>query len=204
MNHNVVPEIIGNFSTHNKEMMFVLYMPVSLAKTYETIIPKHLEAYEDLVARAYGNFGDSWSHNVYLTVKRLWVEPGNLGGRLGWHTDGWGTEDINYVWCDTDPTEFCVQNFELSDDHLLSMAQMEKQARPENITRFDPGAILKIDARHVHRCPPMPKAGYRTFARVSFSKDRYDLVGNTRNYDLDYSWPMYHRGEVRNDTSKRK
>lgn len=47
------------------------------------------------------------------------------------------------------------------------------------------------------------KQGYRTFARVSFSDDRYDMIGNARNYGLDYNWIMHPRGAVRNDVAYR-
>jgi len=196
------PEVIGTFEIASKELMFVLYMPIRLPGGSVAILPPHLAAYRPLVNAALTAEQDLLCRKyVYLTVKRLYVEPGNLGGRLGWHTDGFGTEDVNYIWCDKDPTEFCVQPFDLSDDHLESMVQMEQQARPENIITLNPFDLVRIDARHVHRCPETPVPGFRTFARISFSDARYDLEGNAHNYSLDYDWPMYRRGEERNDTS---
>lgn len=204
MNYGIAPEVVGEFVTPECELTFVLYMPIRLAGQEQVCIPHHLQAYEPLVGMALdyeGRAGDG--RYVYLTVKRLFVQPGCLGGRLGWHTDGFGTSDVNYIWADADPTEFCVQPFDLSDDHEVSMRQMEEQARPENIVTYGSLNILRIDARHVHRCPSNPASGYRTFARVSFSDDRYDMSGNARNYDLDYNWTMYPRGVVRNDVSSR-
>ncbi len=38
----------------------------------------------------------------------------------------------------------------------------------------------------------------RTFLKVSFSRDKYDLAGNSHNSRLDYDWPMRERGLTRN------
>ena len=204
MNYGEAPEVVGEFVTPNSEMMFVLYMPVRLAGETGVCIPEHLQDYSPLVDMAVqyeGARGDG--RYVYLTVKSLFVQKGCVGGRLGWHTDGFGTTDVNYIWADSDPTEFCIQPFALSDDHELSMAQMEQQALVENIVTYGACNVLRLDARHVHRCPENPKQGYRTFARVSFSDDRYDMIGNARNYRLNYNWIMHPRGAVRNDVSAR-
>lgn len=178
---------------------------VYLTRRRRLIFARYLEGYQALVDAALEYEGAAADGKyVYLTVKRLWVEPGCLGGRPGWHTDGFGTNDVNYIWADADPTEFCIQPFYLCDDHEISMRQMAEQARRENFRTYGVLDLLRIDARHVHRCPVNPKAGYRTFARVSISADRYDMIGNAHNYDLDYNWVMHPRGAVRNDVSARK
>lgn len=203
MNYGVAPEIIGEFVAPECELTYTLYMPVSLAGGPVTV-PKHLAEYEPLVWTALNHEGDRVNGKyVYLTVKRLWVEPGCIGGRPGWHTDGFGTDDVNYIWCDFDPTEFCVQPFDLSDDHEVSMRQMDEQAFNQNIRTYGPLNILRLDARHVHRCPVQFTPKYRTFARVSISTDRYNMIGNAHNHDLDYNWIMHPRGSVRNDVSAR-
>lgn len=202
IDYGAEPKVIGEFDIQAKELMFVLYMPVRFPFEASPTLPGHLKPYLPLVEAAITAEKQHGGNKiVYLTVKRLYVEPGSLGGRLGWHTDGFGTDDVNYIWCDKDPTEFCVQKFDLSDDHLVSMVQMEDQARPENIITHQPLELVRIDARHVHRCPETPVPGFRTFARVSFSDDRYDLEGNAHNHSLNYNWPMYRRDQERNDTS---
>lgn len=201
MNFGAMPEYVGEFVTPDCDLMFVLYMPVCI-EGVGFAIPAHVSGYRDFVQTclAIEEKRRKWKY-AYLTVKRLFVQPGCLGGRLGWHTDGFGTDDVNYIWCDADPTEFCVQKFNLSDDHELSMMQMEMQAQDNNIIQFDACDIIRIDASHVHRCPENPSPGYRTFARMSFSDSKYDLIGNAHNHDLDYNWIMHPRGGVRNDTS---
>jgi hypothetical protein len=195
------PINIGEFNTPCKELMYVLYMPIKLSYEPKIIIPKSLGGYIDFIrmcVKHYGNLSDMY---MYLTVKHLWVEPGCIGGRPGWHTDGFGTDDINYFWCDSQPTEFCNQEFDLSNDHKLSIIQMEEQAKQENIVQYPPLSVIKGDSSHVHRCPVNIIPGYRTFARVSMSKNKYDMIGNAHNYDLDYDWIMYPRNVNRNNTS---
>lgn len=204
MKYGAAPDLVGEFVTPECELTFVLYMPIRLAGQKQVCIPEHLQAYAPLVDEVLdfeGEAGDG--RYVYLTVKSLFVQPGCVGGRLGWHTDGFGTTDVNYIWADADPTEFCIQPFDLSDDHELSMRQMDEQARPENVTSYGACNILRLDARHVHRCPVNPASGYRTFARVSFSDDKYNMAGNARNHLLDYNWIMHPRGMTRNDVSAR-
>jgi hypothetical protein len=38
----------------------------------------------------------------------------------------------------------------------------------------------------------------RAFLKVSISKDKYDLIGNSHNYLLDYDWQMKERKQERN------
>jgi hypothetical protein len=108
------------------------------------------------------NLGRRGNTYIYLTAKRLFVGPNCVGNRPGWHTDGFGTDDINYIWCDSLPTEFCVnQHFNLSDDHEASMRQMEDQAKPENIKTYPVGSLLRLDSAVVHRCARPVTEGYR-------------------------------------------
>lgn len=199
MNYGEAPEVVGEFVTPDCDMMFVLYLPLKVDGV-GFAVPKHVSGYRDFIDQCIAHERKSWKY-IYLTVKCLFVEKGCLGGRLGWHTDGFGTDDVNYIWSDSDPTEFCVQPFTLSNDHELSMIEMKQQARPENIVDYGACNVVRIDARHVHRCPENPRTGYRTFARVSFSNNKYDLIGNAHNHDLDYNWIMHPRGVVRNDTA---
>jgi len=38
----------------------------------------------------------------------------------------------------------------------------------------------------------------RAFVKVSFSKDKYDLIGNAVNYEIDYNWNFKPRENTRN------
>jgi len=142
--------------------------------------------------------------HVYLTVRRGWASPGNPLNRPGWHTDGFGGTDINYVCADRYPTLFAEQTFtDISEDHQLSVDQFTDQLDPERIVTYPDRTLLRLDPSVVHSVPEIPApGGTRSFLKVSFSPDRYDLAGNAHNYLFDYDWPMHSRVLVRNDPSR--
>lgn len=193
----VEPEILANVVLEPSEMCFIQYMPIRMPRSVVRI-PRSLQwIFKLLPFVEYGN--DDY---LYLTVKYLYVTPDNMGNRPGWHSDGFGTGDVNYLWCDSYPTEFCIQDFELSDDCVLSLAEMERQAKDENVKTFGVNTLMRVDNRHVHRVPLTTKPGFRTFVKLTVSKDRYNLKGNAHNYLFDYKWEMHDREVWRNHTSK--
>lgn len=193
------PTILGQFQVDCRELMFVQYMPIAMPGYQPRArIPQNLRCFAPLVEAVMEEVWELGGY-VYLTAKRLFVGPNCLGNRPGWHTDGFGTDDINYIWSDSVPTEFCVdQYFCLSDDHELSMRQMEQQARADNIKTYPAGSLLKLDSSIVHRCAQPSTEGYRTFVKISVSRERYNLIGNAHNYLFDYDWPMVDRQAGRN------
>lgn len=191
------PTVIGKYKIDCRELMFVQYMPIAMP--YGPIcIPDNLRCFAPLIAAVVSRGVPTGAH-IYLTAKRLFVGPNCLGNRPGWHTDGFGTDDINYIWSDTLPTEFCVnQHFVLSDDHDISLIEMERQAWPENFRTYPAGSLLKLDSSIVHRFAQPTAESYRTFVKISISCERYNLIGNAHNYLLDYDWPMVERQAGRN------
>jgi hypothetical protein len=191
------PKVIGHFEIDCPEFMFYQYLPIRMPES-GLQIPKNLRCFEPLI-EAIALF-DGWLPDdyVYLTAKKMFVSPGCSVNRPGWHLDGFGTPDINYIWCDSIPTEFCFQPFNLSDEHELSLIEMEKQAHPENIRTYPIGTLLRLDRRVVHRVGTCKEPCYRTFAKISISKNRYNLKGNAHNYLFDYDWPMFDRINGRN------
>lgn len=190
------PAVLGQFKIDCRELMFVQYMPVARAGG-PFRLPPNLKCFLPLLEAASINEMRPFDY-VYLTAKRMFVGPNCLGNRPGWHTDGFGTDDINFIWSDAMPTEFCVQKFDLSDDHDVSLVQMARQAKPENIVTFPVDSLLQLDSTMVHRVPQTMASGYRTFVKISVSPERYNLVGNAHNYLFDYDWPMVERKAARN------
>jgi hypothetical protein len=191
------PTIHGQIEIACDEFMFVQDMliaqPHSLPK-----LPRQVQCFAPLVEEvmAIGVPADCY---IYLTAKRLFTSPTCCWNRPGWHIDGFGTDDRNYIWSDSFPTEFCVQSFELSDDHTMSMIQMAEQARRKNIVTYDNKLLLGLDNTVVHRVAPVTSCGVRTFAKVSVSRNRYNLRGNAHNDLIGYDWLMVDRAVDRND-----
>lgn len=177
------------------EMCFYQYLPIKLAGALESFaIPPQLKWIERFIP--YISF-DPHTDFIYASVKHLYVTPDNMGNRPGWHTDGFGSDDVNYVWCDKFPTEFAVQPYVLTEDHETSLREMEEQTRPECIVTYGENTMVELNKWNVHR-PPLSGEGFRTFMKISVSKNRYNLQGNSHNYMLDYNWDMVTRGDLRN------
>lgn len=197
------PESMGVFGLFWDEYVNYQYLPIKVPECGHEAMPERLAFASKLVTDAWANeerLGNRWSH-VYVTAKRGFATPGNPLNRPGWHADGFGTTDINYVWTDRYPTMFAVQEFAgISEDHIDSIAQFTEQIDPTRIRYYADRELLRLDPSVIHAAPEIPApGGERSFFKVSFSNDRYDLLGNAHNYGLDYSWLMYPRGFVRND-----
>lgn len=177
------------------EYCFIQYMPVSFPHS-KLRVPNQLKPFGDLIRKCFGyTLEDEY---LYITVKHLWVTPDNIGNRSGWHCDGYLSNDINIVWVDKHPTEFCVQEFDLDLDHSKSMKQMEEQAKSENIWTPEPKQLVMMDERHVHRPPVVKECGFRIFFKASISQHKYNLKGNAHNHLFDYNWDMQERSLERN------
>lgn len=191
------PVDLGPLDIACGEFMFVQYMPVVMPGQ-GVRIPESLKPFTDMVYRAHWF---DW-HYVYLTVKNLYVTRDSRG-RPGWHLDGFQTNDVNYVWYTSNPTEFCVQDFDIADDCDLSVRHMTSQAMEANVRTYPCRHLLRLDPKVVHRVSRSPIEGYRCFAKVSVSRDRYDLAGNAHNYLFDYDWKLSPRDQSRNHPAAR-
>jgi hypothetical protein len=205
MKYGRLPVDCGKVDVHNDEMMFWQYLPISVIGMDSVRLPENLMWTAPIIGYAVGYEGlDACIDNyMYLTVKTLWVSGDYIGNRPGWHSDGFKTDDINYVWCDRAPTEFMhlhdpMTLFELPDDCKESYKVMNEQVLSAHKTYPDKH-LLRLDERVIHRCPTKFEAGMRTFVKISLSKDKYDLKGNAINHELPEShWPLKDRKVERN------
>lgn len=199
------PKVVGEFYVQANEMCFVQYLPIGMATDegigVEIRVPKNLEWVWPLISQTVADCNECVNNYIYLTVKHLYVTPSNMGNRPGWHSDGFGTDDINYIWCDKYPTEFCVQDFNITEDCETSLKEMEEQSRVLNLKTYGENILLRLDKYNIHRTPTLGE-GYRTFVKISISKNRYNLKGNAHNYLFDYDWDMVVRSDIRNHPSK--
>lgn len=199
------PKEIGRFYPEVGEMMFYLYLPVTIPGwgTYPRL-PKRLEIYRELIKAAsddYCTLPDCESEPlVYLTAKTMFVTPEQPGNRPGWHCDGFGSGgDINYIWCDKNPTEFLIGNdFEIGTDDAKSMRQMEELAMGQVRTIYKPNTLLRLDEGVIHQVGRVLETGVRSFVKVTFSRHRFAKKGNSHNHLFDYDWDMGERSTERN------
>lgn len=204
MKYGSKPKDLGVIEIDCPEMLFYQYLPIKLIGQTEPIVEERLKCFEPLIGSCCCDFVADYGLSrymdsfVYLTVKRLYQGKGYSFNRKGYHSDGFLTDDINYLWSNSLPTVFNFGNFDLSLDDDTSMAEMEKQAKKENEFTYPQGSLLRLDQFVIHKVSDEEIEGMRTFVKVSFSKDKYDLTGNAKNYLLDYNWEMRERQNKRN------
>lgn len=207
-NYGKEPRLLGQFDVECPEFMCYVSLPIRLHCLIHNRIPERLRFVNDLVDAAEDAFPyDSallLDVHTYITVKSLWVTPESPGNRPGWHVDGFGSNgDINYIWCDKNPTEFAIQRFvDIPDDDTQSMVAMTEQVRPESIVTYPVRTLIQLDEDVVHRVGPVIETGRRTFVKITFSEHKFNLEGNSHNYLFDYDWSMQPRSNGRNLDSK--
>ena len=209
MKYGNLPTALGFFDVDCEEMMFYQYLPIKLAGQLETTIDKRLEVFNEIIRGAYGDFVDTYgldefiASNIYITAKHLYQSGGCSFNRPGWHSDGFGSTDINYIWSNLQPTQFAHGLFtDISDDHQLSIQQFGEKVNLDTLVEYPDGTLLKLDPSVIHRTHPTTVQGLRTFIKISVSKSKYNLKGNSINHSLDYKWEMKDREPERNHPTK--
>lgn len=202
--YGLPPNRLGSFDLEWDEYMHFMYLPVVMPGIADVRLPERIRFVQPLIDKVWRCFGWKPSDHVYVTVKRGFATPGNPLNRPGWHADGFGSDDANFIWTDRYPTLFAEQDFVgISDDHILSIEQFSEQLQPERIRTYPDRTLLALDSRVVHAAPEIPApGGERGFVKISVSPNRYNLRGNSHNYLFDYAWKMWSREELRNDPAR--
>jgi len=206
MRYGSLPTRVENIKVECNEMMFYQYLPIKLAgRGPEYILHENrLDCFTDLIFNAWYDFRLNFgierliASYIYLTAKSMFQLPGCAFNREGYHSDGFLTNDINYIWSDKNPTIFNSSRFNLTMNDEVSLKEMEEQALVENEVFYPNNTLLRLDQYNIHKVGPIKEIGVRTFIKISFSYDQYNLVGNAHNYLLDYNWEMKQRKIGRN------
>lgn len=208
MKYGTKPKVIGNFEAQSMEMFFYQYLPIKMIGDIDIRNEDRLKHFNELIGNIccdfvadYGleRFRDSY---IYLSAKNLFVASGKNFNREGWHSDGFMTEDVNYVWSDKFPTDFVIGEFEVIQDDRKSLEEFTRIAGSNTLVNYPNNSILRMDQFVIHKCGDITESGMRQFVKVSFSKDKYDLIGNSHNYLFEYDWEMRSRSLERNIPQK--
>lgn len=202
------PKYLGRHEIQCDEMMFYQYLPIKLRGQTEPKFEDRLMCFKELIGNICCDFVGEYGLNryvdsfVYLTAKKMYQVNGCSFNRKGYHSDGFMTDDINYIWCDKNPTVFNFSPFNLTMNDEISLKEMEEQAHPDAIEIYPENSLLRLDQYNIHKVNDVEELTLRTFLKVSFSKDKYDLKGNSKNFLLDYNWEMRDRKVNRNIPQK--
>jgi hypothetical protein len=201
MTYGEAPFALDSHDLVCPELMHYLYLPVKMPGT-DVRLERRVQFLEPLISQAILYEEGVEQKFVYLSVVHGFATPGNALNRPGWHCDGFGTEDINYVWWDGPGTRFAVGDFkDIDSGHVDSMRQFEEQIPLVARVYTPPQHVFyRINPYVVHAVPEIEPPGcWRTFVKVSVSTERYNLAGNSHNWLFNYDWKMHDRGAVRND-----
>lgn len=201
--YGAAPVDLGRVDLSPAEMMFWLYCPVKLPGMERIILPDNLRQFSPIIDVVRADLGRSRfaSSYVYVTAKTLFSSPENPGNRPGWHSDGFLTDDLNYIWYDANPTIFWVGGpVDFAADHAASLDEMQAVCGgcDGEIRKYQEKHILRLDQRVMHRVDTCISPGVRTFVKVSVSNQRYALKGNSVNHALAPFWEYKDRGSDRN------
>ncbi|NTJ46870.1 hypothetical protein G6K93_07560 [Agrobacterium rhizogenes] len=200
------PVDLGLIDISPKEMMFWLYCPIKLPGQDQYTVPMNLKQFEPIVeAVAYDlPFKDFINNYVYITAKTLFVSADNPGNRPGWHSDGFMTDDLNYIWSDSNGTMFWEPESRVNfvQDHTLSLTEMRDAADVGPHRVYPDKRLLRLDQGVIHRVADVHAPRVRSFVKISVSRDQYDLVGNSVNHELAPNWTYHERAEERNAPAK--
>ena len=203
MKYGDLPKSLGMYKIKCQEMMFYQYLPIKLIHT-SIRIEERLNCFNDLIILSINDYVNKYglekynNSYVYLTAKYMFQTTGCSFNREGYHSDGFLTNDINYIWCDKNPTIFNNSIFNLTLDDNISMLEMNNQALTENEIVYSENELLRLNQYNIHKVADVINPGMRTFVKISISKDKYDLIGNSHNYEFDYDWTMKQRQIKRN------
>lgn len=208
MIYGKLPVFLGQFEISLPEVMYYLYLPVWMGhlSIAPMRVPENVRACVPLIIRAMDfatSYGKGYDY-VYLSARKGWATPDNPLNRPGWHCDGFGTDDLNFVWWDGPGTRFAVQPFEgIVSDHNRSLAQFNEQVDDRYVCSFPQHGLYALDQTVVHATPIVdPPGRMRQYIKVSVSNARYNLENNSHNYMFDYDWPLHSREALRNDPHK--
>lgn len=110
-----------------------------------------------------------------------------------WHVDGFSTKvahvpEQNYVWSNTDGTEYADLSVHVPSDfdplvhninHFLA-----PHIRPEDVRKCDDATLYCMDPYIIHRRPVSTAGMMRTFVRISFVPIEINDINNSQNYML--------------------
>ncbi len=197
------PRDLGMIDISPIEMMFWLYCPIKHPGMQSVSVPENLMQFRPLWEHARSDCADRWGDSyAYITAKTLWATPQNPGNRPGWHSDGFLTDDLNYIWCDENPTIFFHDGnrYPFSADHEVSLAEMDALCEPSDADHhtYPVKHLLRLDETVLHKVATDIEPGVRTFVKVSISRHRYALRGNSINHDLAPNWDYSDRLPERN------
>lgn len=196
------PIDLGLVDLSPTEMMFWIYCPIKLRESNNIVVPPNLWQFSSIIDACWeATDSASWyDRYVYLTAKTLWVTNDNPGQRRGWHCDGFMTDDLNYIWYDSEPTVFATSDepIAFTQEHKTALEEMAVAGETLPNSTYPIKHLLRLDQTVLHRVGDFGAPGMRSFVKLSVSQHPFNLVGNSINRELAPDWNYAKRSVTRN------
>lgn len=170
----------------------------SVPDNLQLLVTQMLSGIYDLSEYLYDN---DYRYNCYLSIKHEYVNPLSIGNRPGWHIDGFKSDQFNFIWFDSIPTEVCTGSFHLTNDHNISLEEMMVQSSGNDKFKhtLPVNTLYEMNKECVH-APSYNTYNpiLRTFIKITFSKEQFNCIGNAWNYKLPHIKMTSHRNIHRN------
>jgi hypothetical protein len=201
--YGTLPDDLGTVDATPTEMLYWLYCPIKLPGSITLTVPPNLKQFRPIIDAVGHDCGERlFNSYVYITAKTLYCSSENPGNRPGWHSDGFLTDDLNYIWYDANPTIFFHdgERHAFTADHSASLSEMDALCEPLSFARriYPAKRLLRLDETVLHKVDLDIRPGIRTFVKISVSRHRYALQGNSINYALAPDWEYQPRQAERN------
>lgn len=201
------PQKVCTWDVGNSEFMLWLYLPVKLPFG-EVSLPDNVNKFKgilDIVKENLSHTENKWEESyIYLTIKSMVVSEDNVGQRLGWHSDGFMTKDLNYIWSDVEEitTRITTGGMTLTQCHTKSLQEMEnyKEFLLRCSYQVMADTVYLLDETVLHEAVRPTRPVFRNFVKVTVSDKLYKLEGNSVNHLLGDYLPenLIKRNETRN------
>jgi len=200
--YGAAPIDLGKVDLSPTEMLFWLYCPIKLSNIDEIVVPPNLEQFWPIINACWDASDPAEWHSryVYLTAKTLWVTNDNPAQRRGWHCDGFMTDDVNFIWYDSEPTVFAVgpELVAFTQEHKKALEEMDAAGEAFRNFSYPVKHLLRLDQTVLHRVGDFGAPGMRSFVKLSVSRHPFNLVGNSVNHALAPDWQYAKRSATRN------
>lgn len=197
--------VIACYNVSELEYCNIVYMCIKQKGNSEYHIPDNLEplvnqVLADIYRLSPNLYNNDWTKYCYLTIKKQYIQPNSYGNREGWHIDGFKSDQENFIWSDSLPTCVSLGDFNLTNDHNISLKEMSEQASFLGYDLLKSNMLYEMNQECVHK--PIKNQTkdvlLRTFIKITFSNELFNCFGNAWNYKLPNIKPTTHRNNERN------
>lgn len=193
---------IPEFKEASEKLEFcnVVSMAIKIPGNNSYHIPENYGIVWPLINAIENLYGNKFSNMyAYMTIKKMFIASDTFPNRPGWHIDGFLSDQSNFIICDSIPTEILCIDCDLTEDHSISLGEMDNLSGGK-ILDLPLYSLIELDRECIHS-PSRNNDHFpvlRTFVKITYSEELFNGIGNAWNYLLPEIVPSKSRDLSRN------